>query len=50
LSVIQLEVIAHKIVLVEIGKGDSCELDGSKLDVDVLFFLADAGDVAKITE
>lgn len=50
LSVGQFEAISHKIVFVEIGERDSCELEGSEFDVDGLPFLADAGYVAEIAE
>lgn len=47
---VELEGVAHEGVVVEVGEGDSCELDGPELHVEVVLLLGDGCDVAEVAE
>ena len=44
------EQISNEVVFIEIGGGDGCKFDGSKLDVYFFCFFGDEGDVAEVAE
>jgi hypothetical protein len=47
---VELKRVAHECVVVEVGEGDSCELDCPELHIEVVLLFCDGCYVAEVAE